>query len=466
MASSKHRGPTMSHYRARREFLRGLGVSLAAMPLIGGLESLAAAQTPPSASKKRFIAMYSPNGFVYQHWRPTGGETDFVLSPVLKPLERHRTRINILDRISYIAARAGGVGHQRGMAAILTGRELAGGNGTAIDAGLANGISVDQELAETLKFGELTRFKSLVIGVHVDTNLKNRYVNKRLSYRGPRDPLPPVGDPYVLFDTLFGSGATAPSAHSADDEKRRFLRKSVLDEVQSNLRRLQPRLSGDDRRLLESHADSIRSIELRLTSPDTSSVACQPTPFGTKIDVGNRANHDKVGRLLMDLTLQAFACDLTRIATFQWSYSETGITYPWLGINEADHPMQHLKSPKLATVGAWYGEQFAHLLDGMQKVPDGGRTLLENSVVLWTTCLGDAAAHTQKSVPMVMAGNQGGFFKTGKYIKYNDRNDQTSLLPGDKSNSDMLVSVLQSFGVETNTFGAPAACNGALPGIN
>lgn len=455
---------TMTKYQSRRALLRNLGISAAALPFVGSLGSLARAQTP---AKKRLIAIYTPNGFVYQHWRPTGGETNFVLSPVLAPLERHRDKINILDRVSAVASLQGGVGHQRGMGAVLTGQSLAGGNGTAVDAGLANGISVDQELAN--KFGALTRFKSLQIGVQVDGNLANRYVNKRLSYRGPRDPLPPEGNPYVLFDTVFGSvDKPAPGGVPTVDlagEKRRALRQSVLDSVLGDFQRLQPKMSSEDRLLLQNHTDSIRAVEKRLTTPDTSSVICKPTPYGDRIDVANKANHDKVGRLLMDVMVQAFACDLTRIATFMWSYSEAGVIYSWLGIKENDHAMQHAKAPQLAKVGAWYSEQFGYLIDSLLKIPDEGKTVFDNSVVLWGTCLADSAAHTRVSVPWVMAGSQGGYFKTGKYLKYNTRNDQTTHQAGDKSNNDLLVSVLNSFGVETTTFGMPSACNGPLPGL-
>lgn len=445
---------------SRRHFLRGLGISAAAMPFLGGLSSLAEAQA--TARQKRFIAVYSPNGMLYDSWHPSGGETDFTLSPILSPLERHRAKLLILDRLSIVIARRGPFGHQRGMGGLLTGQELIGGEGSVSNPGLGGGISIDQVLASKLG---ATPYPSLQLGVQVDKNYADRHVNKFMSYAGPAMPLYPNDDPYDVFEKLFGDGT---SGEDPAVVRRRALRKSVLDHVLGDFGKLDTRLSGDDRLLLQSHAEAIRSIERRLTGE--TAVTCEPVGLGTPVDVGQTANFPAVSDLMTDIMVQALACGQTNVVTFMWSYSETGMRYPWVQVNADHHGMSHDQAPDLVKIDNWYMQQFAKMLDKLDAVQEPDGTLLDNSAVWMTNCLSNGAAHHSDNMPFVLAGSAGGYFKTGRYLRYN--NGTNANLSGaeksdaNPSNQDLIVSIANALGMpELQTFGNPETCHGPLSNL-
>jgi len=346
--------PTMT----RRRFLRDLGVSAAAVPLLAGLDSLYAKAAVPVVAKNRFIAMYTPNGVRYTDWRipMAGADIDIssgalLTSPtlLLSPLAPNASKLLILDRLSWIGARqlyngqqgpsvdaplVHPGGHQKGMGNLLTGAQLIGGAGTIGDAGLANGISLDQVLA-TQVFAGKVKFPSLQIGVNVDENLTDRYVDKRMSYSGVRMPLPPVVDPFVLYNQVFSGLSTTPMGMQATNI-RLLMDKSVLDNVQQDFMRLQTKVSTADWQLLQQHMTAIRDIEQQLTA--VFQVSCNapmapaaPTgvtttdPIATHKWAMTLTNMPTVGSLLTDIMVQAIACGLTNVVTFQWANSEDKI---------------------------------------------------------------------------------------------------------------------------------------------
>jgi hypothetical protein len=512
----------MSNYRVtRRRFLRDIGISAAAIPFVSGLESLyhkAAAQAPPIV-KKRFIAMYTPNGMLYGNWRlpVAGADIDItanngaILSDpnlILSPLQKHAADLLILDRISNVGARqqwqdgsaaaqalgADNInhpgGHQKGLGNLLTGQTLVGGNNSVGNAGLGNGISLDRVLAK--KFGSM-KFGSLEIGVQTNEDTTDRYVDKRISYDGPANPRAPVTNPFVLFRNVFsGTGATAGASGSAD-AMRRAMDKSVLDNATADFQRLQPKLSSGDRMLLQQHSDSIRKIESQLTT--TFMVDCKnimgPAPqmgVDSTDDAATHkwamtlANYPTVGQMNMDIMVQAIACGLTNIVTFFWANSENDMTFPWLNIAKGHHGMSHERNPLLVQVDQWYASQFGAMIDKLKAVPEsnGQGTVFDNSVLLYCNCLSDGSSHHSDNMPFTLAGSNGGYFRQGRAIRYNDIftndpiSDQKAPPAGkpDVSNSDLLVSILNSFEVATDpgkplstTFGRPDFCKGPLANV-
>src|SRR5882724_6507204 len=340
----------------RRRFLQGLGISAATLPFVVGLDSLYVKAQVPTVPKKRFLFMYTPNGMLYYYWRLRlhAQQTDIsdgkaLTSPnlILNPLQPNAKHLLVLDRLSYISARseyqAPAVspdgkdhpgGHQKGIGSMLTGQLLTGGAGNVGDAGLANGISVDQYLASKLFVGK-TKFPSLEVGVQVDENLNDRYVDKRVSYNGSADPRTPNNDPFDLFDKLFGTaGAT-----DKDKALRKYLDKSVLDASLADFARLKQKLSMADQTLLQSHADAIRAMEMRLGQVvDCGAVTPPVAPAGVTVS-DRKATHDwamksenfpTVGAMQMELVAQAMACGLTNVVTFMWANSETDLVYKWI----------------------------------------------------------------------------------------------------------------------------------------
>jgi hypothetical protein len=510
----------------RRNFLRQLGVSAATVPFVVGLDSLYAKADVAGVPKKRFIFMYSPNGNLYYSWRLRlqGPDVDIsdgkaFASPnlIMHPLAANASKLLVLDRLSWIGARGiyqdakdskDGLdhpgGHQKGMGSLLTGTTLVGGAATTGNAGLASGISVDQVLA-TQVFAGKVKFPSLEVGVQVNEQLTDRYVDKRLSYDGSAKPRTPANDPFALFHDVFGSG----SGDSKSNSMRAFMDKSVLDAAVADFNRLQPKLSTADRQLLQQHSDAIRGIETQFSTVVDCGMIQAPTNPGvmnvndaaaTHTWAMTPANFPLVGSMMTDIIVQAVACGLTNVVTFQWANSESDMQLPW--IKEIDyttnhsghHGMSHARDPNLVYIDQWYATQFNTLIERFKAVPDSGGsgTLLDNSLLAWSTCLGDASAHQSNNAPIVLAGSNGGYFKTGRNIQLNSvyspdqwgdplaptagaaltaaadkvrSGDQKTVGTPDYSNNDLMVSILNSFGVQTNTFGDPRFCKGALPGI-
>jgi len=511
----------------RRNFLRTLGVSAATVPFVVGLDSLYAKAAVTGVPKKRFVFMYSPNGNLYYNWRlrVQGPDVDIsdgkaLAAPnlIMHPLQANASKLLVLDRLSWIAARSiyqdakGSLdgldhpgGHQKGMGSLLTGRTLTGGVGNGGNAGLANGISVDQAIA-TQVFAGKAKFPSIEVGVQVNENLTDRYDDKRVSYDGPAKPRTPANDPFELFKNTFGS----PTGDSKAGAMRAFMDKSVLDAAVADFNRLQPKLSTADRQLLQQHADSIRGIETQFaTVVDCGMITAPATPAG--VTAGDAAathkwamtpaNFPAVGSMMTDIIVQAVACGLTNVVTFQWANSESDMQLPW--IKEIDyttnhsghHGMSHARDPNLLYIDQWYATQFNTLIEKFKAIPDSGAsgTLLDNSLLMWSSCLGDASAHQSNNAPIVLAGTNGGYFKTGRNIQFNSvytpaqwagdpigategakltaaadavrSGDQKTVGTPDLSNNDLMVSILNSFGVEATTFGDPRFCKGPLPGI-
>jgi Protein of unknown function (DUF1552) len=513
----------------RRRFLQGLGISAATVPFVVGLDSLYVKAQVPVVPKKRFLFMYSPNGMLYYNWRLRvhAPETDIsdgaaLASPnlILNPLQPNASKLLVLDRLSFIGARGeyhdAAVspdgknhpgGHQRGIASMLTGMLLRGGAENVGDPGLADGISLDQVLATRL-FKDNVKFPSLEVGVQVDENLNDRYVDKRVSYNRSVDPRTPNNDPFDLFEKLFGGG----EGTDQDKARRQFLDQSVLDAAVKDFERLQPKLSSSDRLLLQQHADSIRSMEKRLGQViDCGAVQPPTAPAGVTV-TDRKATHDwamksenfkEVGDMQMEIVAQAMSCGLTNIVTFMWSNSETNLIYKWLPIDYTieqnkggHHAMSHARAADLAQVDQWYASRFNSFIDKFSSVKesDGNGTLMDNSLMMWTSCLSDGAAHESRNAPIVLAGSNGGYFKQGKNIQFNDvytaaqwdaapvapsmgndvlkplidavsSGDQKKIGSPDLSNQDLCVSILNSFGLEDTTYGDPRFCKGALPMI-
>ena len=434
----------------RRTFLRGLGATVA-LPMLQSVNAYGQSGTYP----KRLLIMFSANGTVPARWIPSGGETDFVLSEILQPLAPHRDKLLILEGVDMVSARNGiGDGHQKGMGHMLTGTELLPGpfqgGGGAGTAGYAGGISVDQHIANQVGSGD--SFKSLELGVQCGGS--NNW--SRMSYDGPDNPVPPEINPYNAFDRLFADLGSDPFGLA----RIRAQRQSVLDFVKDDFNSIRNKVASSDLARIDAHFDAIRSIEGRLASGNDFGVACEAPDMGAAIDPNNNDNFPVVGKLMMDMVVMAFACNLTKVASIQFSRSVSGTRFPFAGVDDRHHDLSHegdanaTAVDKLVAINRWYAEQFAYLCEQMKAIPEGDGTMLDNTVIVWCNELGKGNSHTRNNVPYVMAGSGGGHFRTGRFLQYND-----------DPHNNLLVSLCNAMGVQTNTFGNPAYCTGPLAGL-
>ncbi len=418
----------------------------------------ALAQAVPGRSAagypKRFIVFFSPNGTIADAWRPTGSELNFQLSTILAPLEPHKDKIIVVQGVDQQGG--GGDGHQNGMVGMLTGQVCNPGpfkNGDGGTAGWANGISVDQRIANVI--GNETKLKSLELTVQPGSRVDDW---NRMSYLGPDQPVPPESSPYQAFDRLFKdlSVNSGPVDHSIDRQK------TVLSLVMDEFRSLNAKLGAADRQKLEAHLTAVREIEARLgVAPQAALASCHAPVLGGPLDVAANDNFPTVGKLQMDLLVMALACDMTRVASLMWNKSVGQARFTWLGIARPHHDMSHDGDSQLDTVESltrinhWYAEQYAYLVAALKAIPEGAGSMLDNTVLLWCNELGKGNAHSREDAPYVLAGSAGGHFKTGRYLSY----------PNQMPHNNLLVSLIQSMGIEDTTFGKPDWCTGPLPGL-
>lgn len=434
---------------ARRMVLKGAGGVALALPWLSS-----AVKAQSEVRPKRFVAFFHPNGCFPARWFPTEGATegDFTLGDShasLAPLRQHCLWLSGVDL--KVAVTGPGEQHQRGIGAFLTGQKLQSGTFVGNDgttAGWAAGVSLDQRLAQVVGSG--TRTKSLQLGVHALA----RDVSGALAYAGPAQPLLPENDPAAVFKLLFG-GQTIPND---EGERKRRRRASILDAVKEQFPLAKKGLSALDQRRLDEHLARVRELELRVTALPPGQGCAQATAPAT-VAWGAEAQMAVVAKLQLDVLVQALACDLTRVATVAFSDAQNHVSMPFIAISSDVHNISHLSDSdpnrtKLATRDAWQAQQFAYFLSRLKETPDGqGATLLDHSLTLWGSELGQGNSHSHANVPLVLGGHAAAF-RMGRYVK-----------KASSSYNDLLCSVAQGFGADDTSFGDANFCTGPLSGL-
>ena len=437
----------MNTLTSRRDFIRRLGLSSAALPFILNLPSLSFANQ--QSRKQRLVVLFSPNGVVPSTFWPDEEGEKFTLKKSLEPLAPFQSRMLTLNGVCD-KVRGDGDNHMRGMGCLLTGIELFPGNiqgGSHTPAGWASGISIDQELKGFLqKQPETrTRFGSLEYGVMVPDRADTW---TRMVYSGGNKPIAPIDDPYQMFQKLYG--------RAKDQQHLR----SVMDELQDDLKKISASVSKADRQLLDEHATFVREMERELQTGNQSVGHAVPelTP-GVKEE---NDNIPQISKMQIELMVNSFAADFTRIATLQYTNSVGGAKFHWLGVNEGHHELSHEPDSnkpvqeKLTKINHWYAEQVAYLAKRLDETPEpgGGGSLLDNTLIVWTNELGKGNSHTLDNIPFVLVGGGWGF-KMGRSIKYPKL-----------AHNRLLLSLAHAMGHRIDRFGNPDFCgDGPLPSL-
>jgi hypothetical protein len=456
----------------RRNLLRGGLAATAAIPLLNARRAQG-----DDAAPVRLVVMHTPNGTRNSLFWPTGSETDFQLNTITAPLEPYKSKLTFLKGIRLNpslqnGALGGTLGseHARGTGGMLTARPLNAGTEFVsfgnTTSGWGSGQSIDQYLAE--KLAPPTTFKSLQLGVHV----RDTEVRARISYTASNKPVPPREDPKDVFKTLFGSVMSNPTPDGMTDpalERLWAQRKSVFDLTNGETQRLMSLVGTEDRHMLEAHITAMRDVEQRLvgtpgTSGMPSGAGCTPPTLGD-FDLSVDDQYAQAGKAQMDLAAAALACDQTRILTFQWSYSESEHLFQYLKVNNAaingnHHAISHDFSSSGANylaynaIQTWYAEQVAYFLGKLDSYKEGDRTLLDNTILLWATEIGESTQHDLMMMPYVLAGSAGGKIKAGRYLDFSSAR---------KDNNQLLVSLGQAMGAtDLTSFGDPSGATGPL----
>jgi hypothetical protein len=462
--------------RGRRAFLKAVGAGATALPAYRLLEASAVEAAPGDV--QRFIGFYVPHGIAAPHFqrRPAETETTFDLrfqGSVLAPFDDAATygkswkdRITVIEGLDLASVVEAGTEGHKSAAAILTGSAPVAGGRPANE-------SLDQYLAVTRGLGAATRLGSLVLGVG---NTRSDS-GSNISYARGGVPLPKLIDPARTFDWLFGDLVAAgdPAGRAMLDQRRRR-GQSVLDFLRRDLGRLDGRLAAPERAKLDQHLQSLRELEKRLAppAPGPAALTCQPPRAPDRaqfpkllIDDGADPYLDRITELQIDLLAQAMACDLTRFATLFIGMTEavhSGVAHAYVGPFDAD--------PGVPSTWVALAEQnrryFAHCARLLQRLDAFG--ILDGTLVYMSSEFGDPSIHSALNVPTVLAGGSGRIKMGRRLVLPRDCSPGHSVCPDFKlsANNKLLVSIAQSFGLETDKYGStqdPLLSTGGLPGL-
>jgi len=418
-----------SSHLPRRTFLRGMGVSLALPALESMTPSSARAETPVMAPR-RMLIIVNNLGLLQGHFAPTGTGRDYKLSPYLELFSDVRDEFTVVSGLSH----PGVDGAHSTDNCFLT---AAPG---AFKFGFRNAISLDQFAAEQLP--QTTRFRTLNLGVTRPSEASKR----SLSFTRDGVLLPPATSPANVFRKMFVQGDPASVQRQLDRLRRRG---SILDTLNLEARRFNRTLPAADRERLDQYLTSVREVEQRLQTAGEWEQRPKPKTNRTPpADIGDSRRFFDQLRLMLDVTQLAFESDSTRIITlivdtfrapvFRLpSQEETTTTYH----NLSHHGQNEEKLRQLEAADREHLVQLRRLIDNLAARPENGRRMLDHTMILYGSNLGDANIHDTTNLPILLAG---GGFRHGQHLAFNREHN----LPL----SNLFVTMLQNLGVETETF--------------
>jgi hypothetical protein len=363
----------------------------------------------------------------------------------LKPLEPFRDDITMLGNLTHNTGRAlldGAGDHGRCCGSYLTGIQV-----KKSLSDIKAGVSMDQIVANQV--GGKTRFPSLEIGLEdarqsgdCDSGYSCAYTNN-LAWKSETQPLPPVLDPRNLFERLFGDGvAMSPEAKVRQAKYRR----SILDFVTEDTRKLETTLGPTDKRKLDEYLSSIREVEKQLTKAESDNARIDPKmdkPYGVPADF---AEHYK---LMSDMMTIAFQADLTRVMTFLVTHEGTSRAYREIGISDGHHPLTHHRNQeelmeKVAQINTYHMQQFAAWVEKMKAAKEAdGSSMLDNMMIVYGAGLSDGNRHLHEDLPTMIVGKAGGAIKPGRRVVYRRETPMCNLF----------LSMMDIMGVHVEHFG-------------
>jgi hypothetical protein len=437
----------------RRHFLKGLGAGMSLpvfetfLPKAATAGEARALATTSTGMPLRTAFLYKPNGANMDLWKVEGTGRDYTLNATHKPYEAFRDDFHFITGLEHQNGTSGGDGggdHARANASFLTGvrpRKTAG-------ADIKLGISVDQVMANALS--DKTRFSSLELscdGVRKSGVCDSGYscaYQFNLSWRSDTTPMTPESNPRLVFERLFGSGASEERAKSfaiRNDQQR-----SILDFVMDDAKALNEQLGRNDQVKLDEYLTGVREIERRIEKSEKFGLPDDP---GVEVPEGIPATFEEHIRLMMDMMVLAFETDSTRVVSFLLAYDGSNRSFREIGVPDGHHSISHHQNDvealeKLAKIDLFYSEQFAYLLSQLKSKKDAdGNTLLHNSQILWGAGLSDPDRHRHNDLPAIIAGNAGGLIKTGVHTE----------LGQDTPMCNLFLDMLSHAGVQEERFG-------------
>lgn len=461
---------------SRRGFLEKIGLGASATALAPFLPTTEEAHAQ-GAFPKRLIIVHGINGGIanMDHFRPTGTERSWTLSPMLAPLAPWKSKIVVIDGVDNQARYELPLDGHQGAACLWTGISPRSIPTTGEpNGGHAMGPSVDQIVAK--RIGTTTKFPSLTLGVGVGGS----YLNSQVFNRDVNQWIPPELSPPRLFGQLFADLDAVP----ADLAARKLRRQTVLDSVRADLGSLKSRLGAADRVRLDAHLSGVALLEKQL-SIDFGANCSAPAAPPSSLVARTQASMDSPAVLdwHQDLAAQALKCDLTRVVGVQVFRSGSSGTMTFLGhtaknIHEYSHDTlgSATDMAQYAAFTHWNIQKLARLLEKLDAVREGDGTLLDSTLVVWGNELGVSAVHGGRNCPVIMAQGKYAAFQTDRYMRFGNYQMPTTRSPnptsppqaphGGEPNNRVLVSICRAMGLgDVNVVGDPKYPQGPLPGL-
>ena len=395
----------------RRTLLRGLGAA-AALPLLDAMVPAATYRAKTAAAPvKRLGYVFMPMGCDHSRWTPVG-ETLDELPYILESLAPVRDRVNVIGNLELANAYPGS--HATSNSAFLSCAEAKQTESSDYRLGTTADQIAAQHIGQTTKLPSLEMSMDLmkVVG-QCDNGYACVYQNN-LSWSSPTTPLPAEAHPRIVFESLFGEGGSA-------EDRRAALRQqaSLLDSMIEDIARLKRELGASDQSKIDQYLTSIREVERRIQKAETDFEVNAPRdlerPMGVPESFGDHA------RLMFDLQILAMQGDITRVITYQLARETSERSYPELGVPESHHAITHHgndpeKIAKMATINQFHVSLFAEFLEKLQDTPEGDGTLLDHSLILYGSGIGNPNIHDHTNMPIIVAGGTAGTMKGGRYL--------------------------------------------------
>lgn len=442
---------------SRRTALRGLGTAMA-LPL---LDAMAPARAIAAATQaelpKRMAFLFVPNGVNLAHWTPERDGYGYELKSILEPLRNVQNDVSVLTGLTHDKGRANGDGagdHARSASVFLTGsqpRKTSGGN-------IRSGVSADQVAAQYI--GQATKFPSLELGCEGGRNSGNCdsgyscAYSHNISWASETMPVAKEVDPRAVFERLFGDDSKAASKAKGE---REFFRRSLLDYVSDDAKRMQKKLGQRDQQKIDEYLSAVRSIERRIqTSEQSSEIRETAASFEKPTGIPKEfADHI---RLMADMMVLAFQTDQTRIATCMFGRAGSNRSYRMIDVPDGHHDLSHhgnnpVKLEKIRKINQFHVQQLAYFLERLKSIPEGEGTLLDQSMIVYGSGLSDGNRHNNENLPVLLAGRGGGTLNPGRHIRFQEETPMTNLF----------MSMLERVGVDVPYVGDST---GTLPNLS
>jgi hypothetical protein len=419
---------------SRRAMLRGLGVTMA-LPWLESLSVWADEPVAGGASEPpvRLAVLFAGNGFHRGEWWAKGEGKQMQLGKVLQPLEPFKEKLVLVRGLYNAEAGKGGI-HSAQTGNLLSGAPLEGGGG------IHSGISMDQLVAQ--KLGQTTKVPSLVLGCEASmSSLHKGYsmlYSSHISWTSPTTPTPLELYPALAFDSLFRDDAGRGDA-------------SVLDGVMEDARSLGGKVSESDRRKLDEYLTSVREVEQRIEQAGKNGRLQGWRPTLDKPNIPRPADGvpqdiDEHMRLMCDILVLAFQTDTTRVCTLKLNNDHSSLRFPKLGVDYMiHHLLSHTDNDDWLKVNQFFTQQMAYIANKLDKVQEGERTALDNSMILLMSSMMEGSTHDCTQLPAVLVGRAGGRLKGGRVLDYVGKTDRRMC--------NLYLAMMDKMGLHLDQFG-------------